>query len=262
MTTFDVLGLGFIAIVSFAMSYLGAAVGLVLGQARVVLLTYMFGSVAVGGATSIAISAVAAVGGAVSHARNGRVHPFLFLTVGVPSTIAAYVAARYAGRADPLLLKAVIAVVLLLTGLGMLRAKPDAVFTPPPRTRIGAVALLGQMIVGAVLGAISGLVGLLLGSLRLPALVRLTGAAPSVAVGTNMAIGAVTGVAAGCAALGGGKVNLLAFALLSPVTLIGAHLGAQRTGGLDRATLRRWIAYTLIPTGLFMILEITLSRLG
>lgn len=271
MTSSTATGLALITIVSFSMSYLGAAVGLVLGQVRVVLLTYTLGSAAVGTATSLAISAIAAVVGALSHARHGRVRLALLATVGVPSTLAAYASARYAAHANPQLLKGAIAVALVLSGIQMARpsahASPPASAAggpaPPPDPRAPrdsrSVALVAQVTTGALLGAVSGLVGLLLGSLRLPAMVRFSREDPRAVVGTNMAIGAVTGLSGGFAAFSSGKVDILAFALVSPLTLVGAHLGAQRTGRLDRANLRRWIGYTLVPTGLLMIGDLVMS---
>ena len=264
MTSSIATELALITIVSFSMSYLGAAVGLVLGQVRVVLLTYALGSAAVGTATSLAISAIAAIAGALSHARHGRVRLALLGTIGIPSTIAAYGAARYAAHANPQVIKGAIAVALVLSGVQMVRSNPrapapdstpnvPAPVEPSAQPESRSVALLAQVTTGAVLGAVSGIVGLLLGSLRLPAMVRFSREDPRAVVGTNMAIGAVTGLSGGLAAFSSGKVNLLAFALVSPLTLVGAHLGAQRTGQLDRVTLRRWIGFTLVPTGLMMI---------
>src|SRR4051812_35630875 len=206
MTSSTAPALALIAIVSFSMSYLGAAVGLVLGQARVILLTYTLGSAVVGTATSLAISAIAAIAGALSHAHHGRVRLALLATVGVPSTLAAYASARYAAHADPRLLKGAIAVALVLSGLQMVRSgarqlQPAALpgpAAPPPEppapSESRSIALAAQVATGAVLGGISGMVGLLLGSLRLPAMVRFSREDPRAVVGTNMAIGAVTGL--------------------------------------------------------------------
>jgi uncharacterized membrane protein YfcA len=258
MSEHVVLSLALISIGSFALSYVGAAVGLVLGQLRVALLCYVIGNPAVGAATSLAISTVATVVGTLAHVRGGRVEPGLLLTIGAPSALAAYLSAGYAARIDARWLKAAIAVTLLLTGLAMLRQSyqmrrdPGHSIMPVASHR---VEVLGQVCVGAVLGAVSGLVGLLLGSLRLPAMVKFTRVPPAKAVGTNMAIGAITGISAGISAMTGGKVSLTAFAVVCPLTLLGAYLGAHKAGRLDQPTLVRWIAYVLIPTAGIMLFE-------
>ncbi|HEY8379811.1 MAG TPA: sulfite exporter TauE/SafE family protein, partial [Nannocystis sp.] len=198
---------------------------------RVALLVYALGSPAAGAATSLAISTAGTLVGTFRHAADGRVRLGLLLTIGAPSALAAFITARHAGSLDPRLLKAAIAVVLIITGVAMLRrpAPPagSSEHVPPPR-----YAVLREVVVGALLGAISGLVGLLLGSLRLPAMIRYARVAPPVAVGTNMAIGCLTGLSAGVATFLEGQVDLPAFAVVTPLTLLGAHLGARRTGQL------------------------------
>lgn len=261
MTALDYIILTAIALVSFCMSYLGAAVGLVLGQFRVVLLTYALGSAAVGGATSMAISTVSAIVGSIAHVRGGRVNLTMLLTVGAPSAVTAFLSARFAASADQSFLKIAIATVLLITGVNMLfpRKLPATAPRVPSVFPKGPRSFVSQFALGAVLGAISGVVGLLLGSLRLPAMVRFSGVSPRTVVGTNMVIGAITGVSAGVTAMSGGKVNLAAFAVITPLTLLGAHYGARKTGELDPNTLKRWIAYALIPTASVMLAEVILT---
>jgi uncharacterized membrane protein YfcA len=261
MAEHQIVALCFIALVSSGLSYVGAAVGLVLGQLRVALLTYVLGGAVEGAATSLAVSTVATLVGAVAHRRQGHVNLRLLVSVGGPSAIGAYAAAHYSGLIDPRILKLLIALTLLLTGIHMLwrsRLAPEEDKPRAPPLAPGVVIAF-QVATGAVLGTISGLVGLLLGSLRLPAMLRFMRVPAATAVGTNMAIGAITGLSAGVSAVVGGHVNVAAFALVAPLTLVGAQLGAQKTGKLDRLTLTRWIAYALIPTAIVMLLEIGLD---
>lgn len=258
MSPSEYFALALIALVSFALSYIGATVGLVLGQLRVALLVYVLGSPVAGAATSLAVSTAGTLVGTLRHARGGRVSLWLLATVGAPSAIAAFATARLAGSIDPRALKLVIAIALLLAGVTMLRPRPaDADARPPPRR---SLALAAEIVVGAALGAISGLVGLLLGSLRLPAMIRYASVPPPIAVGTNMAIGAVTGLSAGVATFLEGQVHLTAFAVVTPLTMLGASLGARRTGELDAATLRKWIAWVLVATAAIMLGELGVAR--
>lgn len=268
----ELLVLGVVALISFGLSYLGASVGLVFGQLRLPILVYWLGSPAVGAATSLAISAVAALVGAARHARMGRVDVRLMLTIGLPSALAAWLSTRVAVTLDPALVKLCIGVTLVLTGGFMLWSKgrpargvegkepatetsdrtsePAETETPPiPRVR-----LLFEVIVGVVLGAVAGIVGLLLGTLRLPAMMKL-GADPARAIGTNMAIGSMTGLIAGTAALFEGNVDPWAFGVITPATMVGSYLGASATGKLDKATLRRLIALSLVGVGGWMAAE-------
>lgn len=253
------LFLGLIAAVSLLLGYIGATVGLVLGQLRVALLIYALGDAAVGTATSLAISTAGTLIGTLRHAIGGRVQLTLLLTIGAPSAAAAFFTARYAHMVDARLLKLAIAVILILTGVSMLvrrAAKPADPAAPAPMVP----PMLAEVVVGAVLGAISGLVGLLLGSLRLPAMIRYARVATPTAIGTNMAIGTLTGLSAGVATFLEGQVDLLAFAVVAPATVIGAHLGAGKTGSLAPATLLRVIAWVLVATGLLMLGEGLIKR--
>jgi uncharacterized membrane protein YfcA len=259
MTFAQVVPLVLIAGISFALSYVGSAVGLVLGQLRVVLLTYWLGSATLGASTSLAISTLATIAGAVTHARGGRVQVVPLLLIGVPSAVAAYCTTRLAVHVDPRLLKVGIAVALVGAGAMLLqkgtRDDEPAVDSAGP-LEAPARRAAAQLVVGLFLGALSGLVGLLLGTLRLPAMLRVGGMSARSAVGTNMAIGALTGLSAGVAALTSGSVDPVAFAIVCPITLIGAFLGSHRTAKLDRANVRRWIGYVLVPTGVLMVLDV------
>ena len=120
--------------------------------------------------------------------------------------------------------------------------------------------MLAEVGVGTVLGAVSGLVGLLLGSLRLPAMIRYARIATPTAIGTNMAIGTLTGLSAGVATFLEGQIDLVAFAVVAPTTVLGAHFGARKTGHLNPETLTRVIAWVLAATGLLMLIEDLLKR--
>lgn len=298
----DLLVLGLVGLLSFGLSYLGASVGLVFGQLRLPVLVYWLGSPVVAAATSMAISAVAALVGAVRHARAGRVDLRLMVTIGVPSAICAGLSTRLAPQLDPALVKLFIGLTLVITGLVMLwgimrpprpaepatsEAEPHAARSDAPKPDTSALRATGphaspsastpssvepsasvsasasmsmvasrprlaaEIGVGASLGAVAGLVGLLLGTLRLPAMMRI-GVHPAKAIGTNMAIGSVTGLLAGIATLWDGSVDLWAFGVITPATMVGAYLGASTTGRLDKTTLRQLIAWSLVGVGAWM----------
>ena len=290
--------LALIALVSLVVSYIGAAVGLVLGQLRLILLVLWLGPLA-GAATSLAVSSVGALFGALRHAREGRVRGRLLLSFGLPSALAAFATASLAPSVDPHWLEMAIALTLLASGATMElkrrysgRSKPlktdaqcsdsqcsdsqcsdsqlsatdrpgpaDAIRRTKaaiPRRSLPRLAL--EFGAGGALGALSGVVGLLLGTLRLPLLLRLV-RDPAIAVGSNMAIGALTGALAAIAALREGTVDPLAFAVLAPVTMIATHFGARTTGTLRRETLLTMIAWILLLSGALMVVTI-IARKG
>jgi len=279
MSAVDLLILLLVALLSFGLAYVGASVGLVLGQLRLPALVYWLASPVAGAATSLAISTVGALVGAIRHARSGRVSMRLILTIGAPSAVAAFVSARFAAELDPLLVKSAIGVALLVTSAFMLRkssvsspdksddkgsadqthaktSKPEPAPAPAPAVDADADPPRGrwpiEVVVGAVLGAVAGLVGLLMGTLRLPIMLQL-GTGPARAIGTNLAIGCITGIFAGVATVMEGSIDWLAFAVVTPMTMLGAYLGASATGRMRQQTLRTLIAVSLVVIGLWML---------
>lgn len=278
--TSEFLLIALIALVSLVVTYVGAAVGLVLGHLRLIFLVIWLGPIE-GAATSLAISAVGAIVGALRHAREGRVEGRLLLSLGAPSALAAFITATLAPHVEPRLIKAAIAVTLVVSGAAMLvkerrrppppdepagtrsgeasaaadEGAPASAPAPAPVPELSRRALTLEILAGAGLGALSGLIGLLLGTLRLPVLLRLA-RTPARAVGTNMAIGALTGAFAGVAALREGSVDLVAFGVLAPITVVAAHFGARTTGALRRETLVALIAWILVGTGVMMSVEL------
>ena len=137
-------------------------------------------------------------------------------------------------------------------------ASPDA---SPPDARPRPILVVIEVLIGAALGALSGVVGLLLGTMRLPAMLRLGVSAPK-AAGTNMAIGFFTGVAGALGAVGSGRVSWEALALVGGATFVGAWLGAKRTKSLPTARHFALIAGVLVVVGGWLIAKPLLAGAG
>ncbi len=245
--------LGGIALVSFALSFYGASVGLVLGHLRLPMLVYFTGNPAVGAATSLAISATGGLTGAVRHAREQHVRWRLVLTVGAPSAVGAFFAARWAGSIDPRWIGGSIGGALLVSGLELTVRRGQSPSTDDVST--DRPQLVREFGLGAVLGTLSGLVGLMLGSLRLPLLIRWLRVDAPNAVGSNMAVGCLTGFLGAAGALSADNMSGIAFFMVAPATILGAWLGARITTKLDGDTLRRLIGLTVAASGLWMTIE-------
>ena len=91
----------------------------------------------------------------------------------------------------------VIGVTLLGFGIDLLRPRGA------PTARRDRVDLRAAVVAGGLIGFLGGLVGLILGSLRMPALLRF-GEPPAKAVGTNLAVGVSVGIAGVAGHLPGG----------------------------------------------------------
>lgn len=110
------------------------------------------------------------------------------------------------------------------------------------------------ILIAFAVGVLGGLVGLILGTLRLPAMVRWLGTAPKAAVGTNAATGVVVGIGGLIGHIAGGvDWGLLAAGCVGAVP--GAYLGAHLTGRLDDDALLKTIAAILVVAGVSLALQ-------
>jgi uncharacterized membrane protein YfcA len=237
---------------SFVAGALGAALGLVLGTLRLPLILLVSGDAASAAGTNVAISAASAGTGSVRHAREQRVDWRVVAWMIPPTAVGAVLGALLGDAAPERLLYGLIAAILLWNGTDLLvrpfRARPRE------RPRIGAAVAAGFGV-----GLLGGAVGVILGTLRMPALLAAVGMTAHRAVGTNLVIGFVLGVAAFATYVLQLEVEwgLLAAGLAG--ALPGGWLGARLTGQVSESLLRRAIGIALLAVGLVFVLETALG---
>ena len=99
---------------------------------------------------------------------------------------------------------------------------------------------------GLAIGVLGGVVGLILGSLRMPALLRWVGETPQKAVGTNVTVGVFVGVAGSLAHLPNAAPDLDVILVGGAASVPGALLGSRLTGRLSDRDLVRAIGVVLL----------------
>lgn len=243
----DALELIAFAVWCFLVALAGGLVGLVLGNLRLPAALLIASSPAAAGGANIAISAVAASAASVAHIRAGRVNWRLFRWMAPPSVIGALLGGYLAGKVGDTALLLAIAVVLLYSGADLLRWRPRPRGGDPDEP--AALDLRAAVLSGAVIGLIGGLVGLILGALRMPALLRLVGETPARAAGTNLAVGVCVGIAGLVGHLPDGGPDWTVLAVGAAASIPGAVLGARLTGRLSEVQLVRAIAVALLVAG-------------
>ena len=233
----------------FVTALAGGLVGLVLGNIRLPVIVLAASSPAAGAGANIGVSAIAALASATAHIRAGRIDWRLFAWMAPPSMIGAVAGGLLSGVVPGNALLVVIGVTLLAFGADLVRSKPDAAGANP-----GGFSARAAIVTGAVIGVLGGFVGLILGALRLPALLRFVGAEPFRAVGTNAAVGFCLGVAGVFGHLPGG-VDWTLLGVGAVTSVPGAIVGARLTGRLDERQLFRAVGAILLVAGPAMILQ-------
>jgi uncharacterized protein len=244
----------------FVVALAGGAVGLVLGNIRLPAVLLVASSPAAGAGANIGISGVAAFAAAAAHIRAGRINWRLFAWMAPPSMAGAVVGGLVSGAIPDTALLIVIGLTLLYFGVDILRKEardanrhgPDdaqrAAAGEAPDARGEHVDIRAAVVSGALIGLLGGLVGLILGALRMPALLRWVGEIPHKAVGTNLAVGFWVGVAGVAGHLPGG-VDWTALGAGAAASVPGALLGARLTGRMSERQLLRAIGAVLVVAG-------------
>jgi uncharacterized protein len=234
----------------FAVALAGGLVGLVLGNIRLPAVLLVASSPAAGAGANIGVSGVAALTAAATHIRAGRINWRLFAWMAPPSMAGAVVGGWLSGTIPDEALLLVIGVLLLYFGIDLLR--PSS--TPTARRPDGQLDIRAAVLTGAAIGLIGGFVGLILGALRMPALLRYVGETPARAVGTNLAVGVCVG-AAGVIGHAPEGVDWDVLGICSAASIPGALLGARLTGRLSERALLRAIGGVLVAAGATTILQ-------
>jgi uncharacterized membrane protein YfcA len=224
---------------SFVAGYLGSAVGLVLGTLRLPAMLVAAGDASAAAGTNIAISAAAAASGGYRHAREGRVSWRVVAWMAPASVVGAVIGALTGHLVPEQALFFGIAVVLAWNGVDLILAPFRARPSPQPHLWPAAVS-------GFVIGLVGGAIGVILGTLRMPALLGAVGLDARSAVGTNLIVGFFLGLAGFLAYAFRLEVEwgLLAVGLAG--ALPGAWFGARITGRISELALRRAIGAALL----------------
>lgn len=250
MDLHGILTLAALAIVSFVLSFYGAAVGLILGHLRLPLLIYYLQSTTAGMMINLVISGVGALTGSFRHAKEGRISFPLIAVMGIPSVVGAGIGAVFLLKFDALWIHIGLGCFLIVSGVNLCFFKATQ---GKVAHAFHAFRLLVEASIGLVIGFLSSVTGLMLGSLRLPMMMRFLKLDPGIAVGTNMAIGCLTALAgAVCLSPQSGSFPLLPFLIVAPPTILGANLGARYTGSFRKESLQMLVGCTVAFVGLGM----------
>lgn len=233
-----------VAVWSFAVSFGGGLVGLVLGNLRLPVIVLVGSSAAAAAGANVAISGAAAITAAFAHWRNGRLNWWLFWWMAPTSLAGAIIGGLIAGELPERILLGAISLVVLYGAVEVMRyRRPTAEDGAAQPTRMEW--FMNAALIGFGVGLLGGFVGLVLGSLRLPAMVKWAGVGPYAAVGTNAAVGVVVGIGGLVGHLPGG-IDWQILGVGAAAAMPAAYLGARFTGRLDEEALLRAMAVILV----------------
>jgi uncharacterized membrane protein YfcA len=109
--------------------------------------------------------------------------------------------------------------------------------------------------VGFGVGLLGGAVGLILGSIRLPALVRILRIDPRIAAGTNLFIGFFMGSLGWIGHATRGQVDYPLLIMMGAAAMIGSYFGAKATGKVSLNTLILTMGLVLLIVGALLVVR-------
>lgn len=243
------------AVWCFSLAVAGGAMGLVLGNLRAPASVAIASSPAAGLGANIVISGAAAMVGSIGHLRAGRVDWPLVGWMLLPSLAGGALGALLSTAVPERVLLISISAVLLWNAWSLLRRRPRA--SPPAGTEQGAAPVKHALAVAIAFGVglLGGFIGLILGSLRIPAMIRHLRQPPHLVVGTNMVLGAGVALAAMLAHLVNpeGAIDGAIVAVGIIASAPGAVIGARLTGRLSEDQLVKAIGITVAVAGLALL---------
>ena len=235
--------------VSGLVGVLGGFVGLALGTMRLPALLLMGIPAPSAAGVNIMVSSLSALTGSIRHLREGRVNLRIVLVMGVPAFAGAFIGGFGSRWAPEALLVSLAGLLVFWQGVEFLiRVVPRGGGPGSARETLwgGTPAFTGNRMaleagIGLAVGLLGGAVGLILGSIRLPALIRILRVDPRIAAGTNLFIGFVMGSVGWVGHLAQGHVNYPLLAMMAASAMVGSYYGAKLTG---RVSLDRLIGVT------------------
>ena len=228
------------ALVGFALGTMGSGGSIIM----VPLLVYVAGlppgeavvvSLVVVGGTSLL--------GAYLRQRAGQFHWQAVKFLSLPGIAGALVGARFTALVEPHTLMLLFAALMLAVGVTMVRDRGDVERVPRCRPLL-------CMSIGAVIGGLTGFLGVGGGFLIVPALVLLAGIDTAAAIGASLAIIAINALGGVLGHLDGALALWRQALLFLAIAVVGMLAGARIGTTLPERTLKRGFGYAVIAVAL------------
>ena len=187
----DLISPVILTISGFIIGFVGGMVGLVLGVVRFPVVLSIETSASVSAGTNLGVSTLGAITAALRHYRLGNVHFRLFLILGLTGAAGAFIGSFLTGFVPVSYLLIVIGIIVLYESYILLKGsrpkreniKKNEIVENP---KSGGVENSNRMflhtqeksiflesVIGFGIGILGGMVGLVLGSIRMPAMISI-----------------------------------------------------------------------------------------
>ena len=281
-----------LVLLGFVVGFVGGMVGIVLGVLRLVFIILgvessfspsSSSSVSVAAGTNIGVSTFGAAAAAIRHFRQKNISLQTFLIMAATGSIGGFFGSVFTKHIPVTLLLGLIAIIVLYEAFVLIkgsRKKKDEEMrrsnnnnldlihgpssalrsSPSNPSNISGVHnkqfIFTESFIGFGIGFVGGLVGLIIGSIRLPAMISVLKMETKVAIGTNLAASSLTGASSLVGHLINGNVDFLIMITMGPAAMLGGYMGAKYTNRFSEGSLKLIIGIVLIVVTGFIIWRI------
>jgi uncharacterized membrane protein YfcA len=228
---------------------IGLTLGLLGGGGSILMvpmLVYVVGQDAkVAIASSLFVVGTTSLVGMSAHARAGRVRWAVGLFFGLAGMAGGFLGARLGKLVPGTVLLVAFGVMMLATSLAMMRGRKEA-----PG---GALHPVKAILIGVLVGTVSGLVGAGGGFLVVPALVLFGGLGMNQAVGTSLLVIAMQALAGFAGNLGQVPLDWTLLGVVTAAAVGGSLVGVKLAHRAKPEVLRKAFAWLVLGMGAFLV---------
>jgi len=201
--------------------------------------------------TSLAIVGANSAIGAFFHRSQGTLNWRVALIFGGTGMVTSYFAAGFSKQFSPSVLMVAFAALMLIVGGILVRQKPALLNVQ----HTDDLKLWKVFVGGAIVGLLTGILGVGGGFLIVPALVMLVGMPMHQAVGTSLVVIAMNSLAGFLGHLSGMTIDLPLVAIFITTGMLGTFAGSQLGKRLDATLLRKAFALFVMGLALFLLYD-------
>jgi uncharacterized membrane protein YfcA len=283
----DVLVIILYSVLGGVIGFIGGMVGLVLGVIRFPFILEAETSASITAGTNLSVSTLGAISGAINHYRQNNIDLKVFLIMALSGAIGAFVGSFLTDLVSVVFLLSIIIIIVSYEAIDLMirsgkvgnkKAYKNSntnsttndtkirrqVVTSSDLNKTNAnainnnktIRIIKESIIGLGVGLLGGMVGLVLGSIRMPAMISILKLPPRLAIGTNLASSAFMGTVGVIGHLINSNIDFVILALMGPTAMVGAYLGSKFTNKINESNMKFVISIVLIIIAVSMFLRV------
>jgi uncharacterized membrane protein YfcA len=280
----DVVTMILYSVLGGVIGFVGGMVGLVLGVIRLPFILETESSTSITAGTNLSVSTLGAISGAINHYRQNNFDLKIFLIMAMSGAIGAFIGSFLTDLVSVVVLLCIIIIIVsyeaidLMMKSGKVRRKVKRIYdskltaysksksldegndsnttTIDSNNEHKIIEIFKESIIGFSVGLLGGMVGLVLGSIRMPAMISILKLPTRIAIGTNLASSAFMGTIGVIGHVINNNIDFVILTLMGPTAMFGAFLGSKFTNKINESNMKFLISIVLIVIAIAMFLRV------